>query len=100
LPRRAFAFVNLSTLLALDTYAPEARSTGAALRYATWNESQQPGAEVQWYRLFFFDRAGHIEKAHEFEGADDEAAVRIAQGWREGRRMELWQRDRRVRRWE
>lgn len=52
------------------------------------------------YRLFFIDGAGHIEKAHEFEADDDPKAIQIAVGWREGRRMELWQRDRRVKRWD
>lgn len=52
------------------------------------------------YRLFFFDGAGHISKSHEFLASDDKAALKVAEGWREGRKMELWQRDRRVKRWE
>ena len=52
------------------------------------------------YRLYFLDGLGRIEKRHEFEAPDDEAAIRISEGWREGRRMELWQRDRRVKRWD
>lgn len=55
---------------------------------------------MAFYRLFFFDGAEHIERAHEFEASDDEAAVRTSEGWREGRRMELWQRDRRVKAWD
>jgi len=51
------------------------------------------------YRLFFFDGGGHIQKAHEFVADDDTAAIKIAVAWREGRRMELWQRDRRVKVW-
>jgi hypothetical protein len=51
-------------------------------------------------RLFFFDGAKHIERAHEFEAEDDKAAIRISEGWREDRRMELWQRGRRVKRWD
>ena len=58
------------------------------------------GAGVGFYRLFFFDGAAHIEKAHEYDTSDDQAAIRIAEGWREGRRMELWQRDRRVKVWD
>ncbi len=58
------------------------------------------GAGVGFYRLFFFDGAAHIEKAHEFDASDDQAAIRIAESWREGRRMELWQRDRRVKVWD
>jgi hypothetical protein len=55
---------------------------------------------VQSYRAFFFDRAGHIERAHEFKAEDDEAATRIAEAWREGRTMELWQQERRLKRWD
>ena len=51
------------------------------------------------YRLFFLDGLGHIFKSHEFMAADDEAAIKIAEGWREGRKQELWHRDRMVRRW-
>jgi hypothetical protein len=52
------------------------------------------------YRLYFLDGLGHIEKAHEFEAQDDEAAVQISEAWREGReRMELWQGSRIVKRW-
>jgi len=52
------------------------------------------------YRLYFLDGAGHIEKSHEFEAENDDAAIRISQAWREGRRMELWQRDRLVLHWD
>jgi len=52
------------------------------------------------YRLYFFNGGRHIEKSHEFFAKDDSAAIRISEGWREGRRMELWQRDRRVKQWE
>jgi len=52
------------------------------------------------YRVFFFDGAGHIERAHEYRADDDQAAIAIAEAWREGRPMELWQRGRRVKRWE
>jgi len=52
------------------------------------------------YRLFFFNAGGHIEKAHEFISRDDAEAIRISEAWREGRKMELWQRDRRVKRWD
>ena len=52
------------------------------------------------YRVFFFDGAGHIERAHEFHADDDQAAIGIAEAWREGRAMELWQRNRRVKRWD
>ena len=55
---------------------------------------------MQSYRAYFFDRAGHIERAHEFMAEDDEAAIRVAEAWREGRTMELWQRDRLLKRWD
>ena len=55
---------------------------------------------MQEYRLFFFDGARHIEKAHEFEAENDEAALKISEGWREGHHMELWHRDRRVKLWD
>jgi hypothetical protein len=54
---------------------------------------------VVQYRLYFFDGAGHVEKAHEFEARDDETAIRIAEGWREGRHIELWSRARKVKGW-
>ena len=57
------------------------------------------GGLMYQYRLFFLDAAGRIERSHEFEAADDERAIRISEGWREGRAMELWQRGRRVRQW-
>ena len=58
------------------------------------------GSEVLSYRVFLFDGAGHIERAHEFHADDDQAAIGIAEAWREGRVMELWQRNRRVKRWD
>ena len=51
------------------------------------------------YRLYFLDGAGHISKSHEFFAANEDAAIRIAEGWREGRAMELWSRDRKVKSW-
>jgi hypothetical protein len=54
---------------------------------------------VLFYRLFFFDGTGHIERAHEFEADSDERAIEIAERWQEGRVMELWRRDRKLREW-
>jgi len=51
------------------------------------------------YRLYFFNSMFHIERSHEFEAKDDAQAIRIAEGWREGRTMELWQGDRRLKQW-
>jgi hypothetical protein len=48
--------------------------------------------------LFFFE-SGRLVTAHEFVAADDARAMRIAEGWREGRQLELWQRERKVRSW-
>ena len=55
---------------------------------------------MQFYGLFFFTGDMHIDRAHEFEAADDAAAIKISEAWREGRKMELWQRGRLVRRWD
>ena len=53
------------------------------------------------YRLYFIDRfSGHIETSREFHADDDAAAVRLAAELRNGQPMELWSRDRKVRRWE
>jgi hypothetical protein len=55
---------------------------------------------MRYYRLYFMDRfSGHIDHFREFEAADDEAAVVIAEGWREDRPMELWNLERRLKQW-
>lgn len=51
------------------------------------------------YRLFFYDGSNRITKAHEFEAQGDDEAVRIAEAWREGRKMDLWNGERRVHCW-
>jgi hypothetical protein len=54
-----------------------------------------------YYRLYYFDGfSGHIDHFREFEAADDESAIGLAERWGDGRRMELWNRERRLRRWE
>jgi hypothetical protein len=54
-----------------------------------------------YYRLYFFDRfSGHIDHFREFEAESDDAAVALADGWSDGRAMELWNRDRRLKRWQ
>jgi hypothetical protein len=60
----------------------------------------RPTEEGQQYRLYFLDGLGHITKSHEFLAADDAEAIKISEGWREGRRIELWQRGRIVKRWD
>ena len=52
------------------------------------------------YRLFFYDGVNHLMQAHEFVADDDAQAAKMAEGWREGRKMELWQRSRMVRCWD
>lgn len=54
-----------------------------------------------YYRLYFFERySGHIDHFREFEAEDDGAAVKIAERWADGSLMELWNRERRLRRWD
>jgi hypothetical protein len=53
------------------------------------------------YRIFFRNRAERrIIRAFEFQAKDDDAAVRIAEGWREGRGIERWNETHLVRTWE
>jgi hypothetical protein len=52
------------------------------------------------YRLFLFTGDGHIDGAHEFGADHDEAAILVSERWRKGRKMELWQRDRLIKRWD
>jgi len=53
-----------------------------------------------YYRLYFFDRfSGHIDHFREFEAADDGAAIKLAEQWITGGPMELWNRERRLKRW-
>jgi hypothetical protein len=55
---------------------------------------------MRYYRLYFMDRfSGHIDHFREFEAADDDAALAIAERWREDRPMELWNLERKLRRW-
>ena len=51
------------------------------------------------YRLFFLDGRGRIRSSHEFFAIGDEEAIKVAEAWREGREMELWQRARVVKTW-
>ena len=54
-----------------------------------------------YYRLYYFDRfSGHIDHFREFEAADDAAAIALAEQWCTGGPMELWNRERRLKRWE
>ena len=51
---------------------------------------------MQSYRLGFLERNDDVDLAREFEAENDKAAIKISERWREGHRMELWQRDRKV----
>jgi hypothetical protein len=56
---------------------------------------------MRYYRLYFLDRfSGHIEHFREFEAEDDDAALAIAEDWRELQPMELWNRHRKLKRWD
>ena len=56
---------------------------------------------MPYYRLYYFDRfSGHIDHFREFDAEDDAAAVALAEGWGDGRPMELWNRERQLRRWD
>ena len=54
-----------------------------------------------YYRLYYFDRfSGHIDHFREFEAEDDASAISVAERWFDGCLMELWNRERRLRRWD
>jgi len=56
---------------------------------------------MAYYRLYFMDRySGHIDHFREFEAETDEAALSVAESWRDGRPMELWNLNRKLLRWE
>lgn len=56
---------------------------------------------MRYYRLYFMDRlSGHIDHFREFEAEDDEAALVMAERWREGGAMELWNRSRKLKHWD
>jgi hypothetical protein len=58
-------------------------------------------ARVLYYRLYFMDRfSGHIDQVREFEAEDDGGALATAEGWATGQPMELWNRRRKLKRWE
>jgi hypothetical protein len=55
---------------------------------------------MAYYRLYFFDRSGHIEHFREFEAPDDPAAIAQGADWRELEAIELWRGGRKIKRWE
>ena len=59
------------------------------------------GRGMVYYRLYFMDRfSGHIDHFREFEAEGDDTAIEIANSWRNGHAMELWNRHRKLKRWE
>jgi hypothetical protein len=55
---------------------------------------------VAWYRLYFFDRKGHIGRALDIECSDDDDAIRRMDEQAHDFPLELWQRERCIRRLE
>ena len=54
-----------------------------------------------YYRLYYFDRfSGHIDHFREFEAESDSAAISQVERWSDGRPMELWNRERRLKQWD
>ena len=54
-----------------------------------------------YYRLYYFDRfSGHIDHFRQFEPKHDAAAIAVPDQWNHGQPMELWNRERRLKRWD
>jgi hypothetical protein len=49
------------------------------------------------YRLYFLNDRGHIIDRVDLDCEDDDHAAQVAAGYADGRDMELWSRDRKVR---
>jgi len=59
------------------------------------------GEGMLYFRLYYFDRfSGHIDHFREFEAESDSAAIGQAERWGDGRPMELWNRERRLKHWD
>ena len=50
------------------------------------------------YRAYLLDDNDHIVKRHDFEAANDDAALKIARQYVDGHDVEVWQRQSFVRR--
>jgi len=48
------------------------------------------------YRLYFVGPNGHFARVEALEAPDDDAALALAEAHSDGRAMELWRRDRKV----
>ena len=56
---------------------------------------------MRYYRLYFMDRSGgHIDHFREFQADHDDAALEIAERWREDVPMELWNLERKLKHWD
>jgi hypothetical protein len=55
---------------------------------------------MAYYRLYFFGRSGRIEHFREFDVEHDLIAIQQAGQWRKDKQMELWSRERLVKRWD
>ena len=54
---------------------------------------------MTYYRLYFLDRANHIEHFREFEAPSDVEALRQSEEWRDVHAMELWSGGRKTASW-
>jgi len=56
---------------------------------------------MAYYRLYFMGKGtDHIERFHEFEAVDDDAAIATCDEWRGFQTAELWSGDRKVIKWD
>jgi hypothetical protein len=55
---------------------------------------------MPYYRAYIIGRDGHFEQAVELDCADDEAAMESAKQFVDGHDVELWQRDRKIAKFE
>ena len=55
---------------------------------------------MPYYRAYIIGRNGHFDRAIELDCADDKAATESAKQFVDGHDVELWQRDRRIARFE
>jgi hypothetical protein len=59
--------------------------------------AKNPGVgPVNEHRLYFMDATGHVRRAVELEGADDDEAIALAAQYVDDEDLELWQRGRMV----
>jgi hypothetical protein len=48
------------------------------------------------YRVFFMNSEGKVEDERAFQTIDDVTAIRLADGWRNDRRAEVWNTHQRI----